>query len=310
MTTGKTVALTRRIFVSKVMSLLFNTLSRFVIAFLPRSKCLRISRLQSGSAVILELKKILLSKFESASNILSFVLSTLWNILESSINVIGGRARLTSCVTLSTIFLKHVDKSLSLNSSACPSKVLNSSSVHIPIFEPLKSREPSLAEMRQKGRWERFRAWKDHTHTAGLENHMGPRAEECGHLWLTIRKKTGMEDAQNAQNCPSKKDILLHVNYTSVNLTLKRPETHFHCLDFRDRSLSGKESACQCRRCKRRRFNPWVREIPLEEEMAAHSSILAWEIPWTEEPGGLQSMESRRVGHNWAAKQYKEVSLV
>ena len=60
--------------------------------------------------------------------------------------------------------------------------------------------------MRQKGRWERFRAWKDHTHTAGLENHMGPQAEECGHLWLTIRKKTGMEDAQNAQNCPSKKD--------------------------------------------------------------------------------------------------------
>ena len=92
--------------------------------------------------------------------------------------------------------------------------------------------------------------------------------------------------------------ILLHVNYTSVNLTLKRPETHFHCLDFRDRSLSGKESACQCRRCKRRRFNPWVREIPLEEEMAAHSSILAWEIPWTEEPGGLQFMGSRRVGHN------------
>ena len=39
-------------------------------------------------------------------------------------------------------------------------------------------------------------------------------------------------------------------------------------------------------------------EDPLEEEMAAHSSILAWEIPWTEEPGGLQSMESLRVGHD------------
>ena len=39
-------------------------------------------------------------------------------------------------------------------------------------------------------------------------------------------------------------------------------------------------------------------EDPLEEEMATHSRILAWEIPWTEEPGGLQSMGSQRVGHN------------
>ena len=58
MTTGKTIALTRQIFVGKVMSLLFNMLSRFVIAFLPRSKRLLISWLQSPSAVILELKKI------------------------------------------------------------------------------------------------------------------------------------------------------------------------------------------------------------------------------------------------------------
>ena len=39
-------------------------------------------------------------------------------------------------------------------------------------------------------------------------------------------------------------------------------------------------------------------EDPLEREMATHSSILAWEIPWTEEPGGLQFMGSQRVGHN------------
>ena len=54
MTTGKTIALTRRIFVSKVMSLLFNMLSRLVITFLARSKRLLISWLQSPSAVILE----------------------------------------------------------------------------------------------------------------------------------------------------------------------------------------------------------------------------------------------------------------
>ena len=58
MTTGKTVVLTRRTFVGKVMSLLFNTLSRLIIAFLPKSKRLLISRLPSPSAVILEPKKI------------------------------------------------------------------------------------------------------------------------------------------------------------------------------------------------------------------------------------------------------------
>ena len=54
MTTGKTIALTRRTFVGKVISLLFNMLSKLVITFLPRSKCLLISWLQSPSAVILE----------------------------------------------------------------------------------------------------------------------------------------------------------------------------------------------------------------------------------------------------------------
>ena len=58
MTTGKTIALTRRTFVGKVMSLLLNMLSRLVITFLPRSKCLLISWLQSPSAVILEPPKI------------------------------------------------------------------------------------------------------------------------------------------------------------------------------------------------------------------------------------------------------------
>ena len=57
-TTGKTIALSRCTFVGKVMSLLFNMLSRSVITFLPRSKCLLISWLQSPSAVIIEPKKI------------------------------------------------------------------------------------------------------------------------------------------------------------------------------------------------------------------------------------------------------------
>ena len=58
MTTGKTIALSRHTFVGKIMSLLFNVLSRLVITFLARSKCLLISRLQSQSVVILEPPKI------------------------------------------------------------------------------------------------------------------------------------------------------------------------------------------------------------------------------------------------------------
>ena len=58
MTTGQTIALTRQIFVSKVMSLLYNLMSRLVITFLLRSKTLLVSWLQSPSTVILEPKKI------------------------------------------------------------------------------------------------------------------------------------------------------------------------------------------------------------------------------------------------------------
>ena len=68
MTTGKTIALTRRTFVGKVMSLLFNMLSKLVITFLPRSNCLLISWLQSSSAVILEPPKI---KPDTASTVSS-----------------------------------------------------------------------------------------------------------------------------------------------------------------------------------------------------------------------------------------------
>ena len=45
-------------------------------------------------------------------------------------------------------------------------------------------------------------------------------------------------------------------------------------------------------------------EDPLEKKMSTHSSILAWKIPWTEEPGGLQSMGSQRVGHDWATNTH------
>ena len=60
------------------------------------------------------------------------------------------------------------------------------------------------------------------------------------------------------------------------------------------RWLSGKEFICQAG------DTDWIpgSEDPLEEEMATHPSILAWEMPWTEEPGGLWSMGSQRIGHD------------
>ena len=54
-----------------------------------------------------------------------------------------------------------------------------------------------------------------------------------------------------------------------------------------------------CLQCRRPGFDPWVGKIPLEMEMATHSSTLAWRIPWTEESGGLQFMGSQRVEHDW-----------
>ena len=72
MTTGKTIALTRWTFVGKIMSMLFNMLSRLVITFLPKSKCLLISQLQSPSAVILEPQKIKSDTISTVSPSISY----------------------------------------------------------------------------------------------------------------------------------------------------------------------------------------------------------------------------------------------
>ena len=62
---------------------------------------------------------------------------------------------------------------------------------------------------------------------------------------------------------------------------------------------SGKEPSYQCRRHESCGFDPWVGKMPcLEEGVATPSSILAWRIPWTEKPGGLQSIELQKAGHN------------
>ena len=76
------------------------------------------------------------------------------------------------------------------------------------------------------------------------------------------------------------------------------------------RGSSGEAPTCQCRRCETQ-FQSLGQEDPLEEEMTTHFSILAWRIPWTEEPGGLQSMGSQRVGHDWATElNWTELNLI
>ena len=58
---------------------------------------------------------------------------------------------------------------------------------------------------------------------------------------------------------------------------------------------------------KKTRIQPLNQEDPLEKEMATHSSILAWEIPWTEEPSGLESMGSPRVRNDLVTKQEQQI---
>ena len=63
-----------------------------------------------------------------------------------------------------------------------------------------------------------------------------------------------------------------------------------------------KNPPAQCRGLERRGFDPWMGEDPLEEEMTTHSSILAWRIPWTKEPGGLEP-----VGHKESNTAKEEI---
>ena len=78
--------------------------------------------------------------------------------------------------------------------------------------------------------------------------------------------------------------------YSKVIQIHTHTHTHTHVLPL------------QCRRCRRCRFDPWVRKIPWGRKQQTHFSILAWEIPWTEKPGGLQSMGWQRVRHDWATE--------
>ena len=86
-----------------------------------------------------------------------------------------------------------------------------------------------------------------------------------------------------------------------IPVTVYRIWNYWICLKDSPGGVNGKESTYQCRKCETQ-IPSLGQGDPLEKEMATHSSGLAWEIPWTEEPGGLQSMVSQRVGYDWATK--------
>ena len=71
------------------------------------------------------------------------------------------------------------------------------------------------------------------------------------------------------------------------------------CSFYSSGGAAVKEFTCQFRKCKRCRFDPSVQKFPWRRKWQHIPVIRAWKIPWTEEPGRLQSMRSRRVRHNW-----------
>ena len=99
-------------------------------------------------------------------------------------------------------------------------------------------------------------------------------------------------------------DMTERLHYTTLlasqcNSPLSLPRWH-----------SGKESTFQSRKCRDTQVWSLDQEDPLEKEMATHSSILAWKIAWSEEPGGLQSMRWQRVGHNWATVHIQDMWVI
>ena len=95
--------------------------------------------------------------------------------------------------------------------------------------------------------------------------------------------------------------VLLFIIYFFSHIHISMDSCTFYALGCYlimglPRWLSNKESACWCRK---HGFDPWVGKIPWRRKWQTHSSILAWEIPWTEEPGGLQLLQRSLVSHKF-----------
>ena len=113
--------------------------------------------------------------------------------------------------------------------------------------------------------------------------------------WNWETKNWALYGSSLLLRCYSSQTLLVDTNRGCISL----------CIWGFPLSTSGKEPACQCIRHKRYGFDPWVRR-----GMATHSRILAWRIPWAEEPCGLQSIGSQRVRHDWSNLACMHSSLI
>ena len=139
----------------------------------------------------------------------------------------------------------------------------------------------------------------------------------CCLLWCSEREYLRKRTMSTAFPFPfsSFLSLIIHCLYSINSFALdwqemeKNTESRFACfLEFKGASL-----VAQRLKCLPAMWETWVRSLgredPLEKEMATHSSTLAWRIPWTEEPGGLQSTGSQRVRHIWATSISLSFSL-
>ena len=101
-----------------------------------------------------------------------------------------------------------------------------------------------------------------------------------------------------SQMCNSLQSILQSVNDDGFSLLLSFNTKEMNNISLVAQVVKNPTAIC------RLRFDPWVEKILLEKEMAAYSTIFAWEIPWTEGPSRLQSMGSQRIGHKWATNTF------
>ena len=273
MTTGRTIALTRQTFVGNVMSLLFNVLSRLVIAFLPRSKRLLISWLQSPSAMILESEKIR----SLTISIISPSICHEMMVPDAMILVFWMLSFKTTFSLSSFTFTKRLFSSSSLSVI----RVVSSAYLRLLIFL-LASLIPACA-------------------SSTLAFHMMYSAYKLCKQGDNIqpRCKEVIGEGQFITFCWRGEFNTIKHSFTKSFLLATMIWCHHEGIYYFSRFVGfpggseGKASACNAGD---------LGSIPglgtsLKKEMATHSSTLAWKIPWTEEPGRLQCMGSQ--SHTW-----------
>ena len=204
MTTGKTIGLTRRTFIGKVMSLLFNVLSRLVITFLPRSKVLLISWLQTSSAVILEPLKINSHCFPSichevmgmdAMILVFWMLSFKPTFSLSSftfIKRIFSSSSLSARRVVSSAYLRLLMFPLAILIPACAS----SSAAVCKIYSVFNLNYPPNAQLQTQSHWGvGLQPRNPVAHDSGLNIRHSPCSCSNPPLWPSSRLKTWLSSA-------------------------------------------------------------------------------------------------------------------